>query len=209
MVRKFSITEWLILINLMVYIVIAIGGLSAFILNNNILVYIGQYNKFIFERGYFWELFTALFVHFNLAHLLGNMLFLLLFGYRAEDFYDWKEYLIIFISSGMIGNLLGLLFGADFLSAGASGAIFGLFGSLLYPLKRQSSKSMRAMIFIGVIFLIFAGLNYNVDHFSHWAGFIVGIVLGRFITRKKKILQKKIIKRDRFNLKERGKFGEY
>jgi len=194
MVRKLSITEWLVLINIIIYIILSIIGLSALTLNPDVLVFFAQYNKFIFERGYIWELITALFVHFHLGHLLGNLIFLLLFGYRSEDFYDWKKYLIIFLISGLIGNLLGLFLGPEFLSAGASGAIFGLFGSLIYPLKRESSRSLKGMIFIGVIFLIFSGMNYNVDSISHWVGFIVGLFLGKYFSKtarkKEKIIPK-------------------
>ncbi|MDD1779486.1 MAG: rhomboid family intramembrane serine protease [Candidatus Helarchaeota archaeon] len=183
MVRKLSITEWLVLANVSVFLVLSIIGGSILTLNPDVLVYIAQYNRFIFEQGYIWELFTALFVHFDPAHLIGNMIFLLLFCYRAEDFFNWRRVLLIYIGSGLVGNLLGLIFGPDFLSAGASGAIFGLLGALIYPLKKESPRTLKGMIFIGLIFLIFSGMNYNVDHISHWVGFIVGVVLGRHFTK--------------------------
>ncbi|MHA1648689.1 MAG: rhomboid family intramembrane serine protease [Candidatus Helarchaeota archaeon] len=195
--RKLSITEWLVLINIIFYVILAIIGFSVFTLNEDVLVYIGQYNKYVFERGYVWELATALFVHFHLGHLMGNMLFLLLFGYRAEDFFNWREYLTIYLVSGFVGNLLSLLLGSNVLSAGASGAIFGIFGAILYPIKQETPKSFKAMIFIGIIFLIFAGLNYKVDHFSHWAGFVVGIFLGKYLTQKKPIKRSVTIKKIR------------
>ncbi|MHA1277267.1 MAG: rhomboid family intramembrane serine protease [Candidatus Helarchaeota archaeon] len=183
--RKLSITEWLLIINLVSYVILAIIGLSVVELNINVVAYVGQYNRFIFQYGYVWQLITALFVHFHLGHLLSNMLFLLLFGYRAEDFFTWSEYLCIYLASGLIGNLLGLVMGPEFLSAGASGAIFGLLGAILYPIKKESQRTFKSMIFIGFIFLVFSGMNYNVDHFSHWAGFIVGLLLGIYFTRKK------------------------
>jgi len=53
---------------------------------------------------------------------------------------------------------------------------------------------LKGMIFIGLIFLIFSGMNYNVDHISHWVGFIVGVFLGRYFTKinwkKEKATQK-------------------
>jgi len=192
-VRKFSITEWLVILNSVMYIVLGIIGFSFFILNPDVVAYVGQYNRFIFERGYLWELLTALFVHFHLGHLIGNIVFLLLFGYRAEDFFNWKQYLWIYLASGLLGNILGLALGIDFFSAGASGAIFGLFGSLLYPIKRQTPRSLKAMIFVGLIFLILAGTNYNVDDVSHWSGFLVGLFMGRYFENlnwRKKISQR-------------------
>ncbi len=186
MARQLTITEWLVLVNIAMYVILAIIGLSALSLNEDVLVYVGQYNRYIFERGYGWELLSALFVHSHIGHLLGNMLFLLLFGYRAEDFFKWKQYLTIYLVSGLVGNLLGLVFPLNFLSTGASGAIFGILGAILYPIKQESSKSFKSMIFIGIIFLIFAGVNYNVDPVSHWAGFVVGILLGIYFTTQKK-----------------------
>jgi rhomboid protease GluP len=191
MVRKLSITEWLTIINLACYVVLAILGWAVIELNLNVVVWVAQYNKFILSYGFFWQLLTALFVHFHLGHLLGNMLFLLLFGYRAEDFFNWKEFLIIYLVSGLSGNVIGLVLGLDFLSAGASGAIFGLLGAILYPIKEESQRTFKGMIFVGLIFLIFAGMNYNVDHFSHWAGFIVGILLGRYFWKRKPLRPKK------------------
>lgn len=199
--RKFSITEWLLLINIAVYAVLAVIGLSVLELNSDVVVFVGQYNKFIFEYGFFWELGTALFVHFHLGHLIGNLVFLLLFGYRAEDFYTWKQFLVIYILSGLVGNVLGLMFGWDFFSAGASGAIFGLFGALIFPIQNEEPRTLKGMILIGVIFLIFSGVNYNVDHISHWAGFIVGLILGKLFTDKGLIQRKTIPEKAKYKLK--------
>jgi rhomboid protease GluP len=181
--RRLSITEWILIICIAMYVVLAVIGLSVLELNPTVVAYVGQYNRFIFERGYVWELLSALFVHFHLGHLIGNLVFLLLFGYRAEDFFNWKQYLIIFLGSGFAGNVLGLALGMEFFSAGASGAIFGLFGSLLYPLRRETPRTLKGMILIGLIFLIFSGVNANVDHVSHWIGFVAGLLLGRYFDR--------------------------
>lgn len=184
MARKLSVTEWLLLINVIAYAILAIIGFSAVVLNEDVLVYVAQYNRFIFERGYVWELVTALFVHFHLGHLIGNVIFLLLFGYRAEDFFNWKQILVIYLLSGLAGNVLGLVMGLDFFSAGASGAVFGLFGSLIYPIKREEPKSLKSMILIGIVFLVLSGVNSNVDHISHWIGFLVGILIGKYFEEK-------------------------
>ena len=179
MERRLSVTEWLLVINVVSYGVLAILGFSAITLNDSVVVFVGQYNRFIFEYGFVWELVTALFVHFHLGHLIGNMIFLLLFGYRAEDFYNWKQFLLIYVVSGAVGNVLGLTLGLEFYSAGASGAIFGLFGALIYPIKTEEPRTLKGMVLIGIIFLIFSGVNYNADHISHWVGFIVGLILGK------------------------------
>lgn len=184
MPRQLTITEWFAIGIIATYVVLAIIGFSVFSLNEEVLVYVAQYNRFIFERGYVWELITALFVHFHLGHLIGNLIFLLLFGYRAEDFFHWDQYLTIYLTAGLGGNALGLLLGVDFFSAGASGAIFGLFGCLIYPIKREAPRTLKGMLLIGVVFLIFSGVNHNVDHISHWIGFVVGLLLGKIFDAK-------------------------
>lgn len=82
---------------------------------NVILVY-GQVNSFVL-RGWYWQLFTSMFIHVSILHLLGNMLFLLMFGLRAEGLFSVEEYLIIYFLSGLAGNLLTLLFGLSMISA--------------------------------------------------------------------------------------------
>lgn len=201
MSRKLSITEWLVVLNISFFIVLAIIGLSPLILNDSVVIFVGQYNRFIFENGFIWELVTALFVHFHLGHLIGNVIFLLLFGYRAEDFYNWKQFLLIYLVSGIAGNVLGLALGMEFYSAGASGAIFGMFGALIYPIKTEEPKSLKGMILIGIIFLIFSGVNYNTDHISHWVGFLVGLILGKVYTDRKLIKGKEIPKKVKFKHK--------
>ena len=66
-----------------------------------------------------------MFIHADILHIFGNMFFLLIFGLRAEDMFDVKEYMLIYFLSGLCGGLLTLLFWpADTVSVGASGAIF-------------------------------------------------------------------------------------
>ena len=97
--------------------------------------------------------------------------------------------------------MIGLALGWDFLSAGASGAIFGLFGAIIFPIKQESPKKLKGMIIIGIIFLIFSGLNYNVDHISHWIGFIVGLLLGRLFTQRRMIKHEVVIEKPKFKRK--------
>ncbi|NIU82458.1 MAG: rhomboid family intramembrane serine protease, partial [Candidatus Thorarchaeota archaeon] len=87
-------------------------------------------------------LFTAMFVHVHLFHLLGNMLFLLIFGARGEELFSEKEFFFIYLGGGLSGNLLTLLMGPSTVSAGASGAIFGMFGACVIYLGQTSGQSI-------------------------------------------------------------------
>ena len=182
--NKLTLTTWLVIANIVLYTISAIISLNPIFINQDFLVYFGQYNKFVLERFYFWQLFTAMFFHFDLAHLLGNMVFLLLYGYRCEDFFSPSQYLIIYFTSGFIGNFLSLFLGVNVLTAGSSGAIFGLLGAVLYAIKIEEKRNFNQTLFIGFIFLIFAGIRYDVNPISHWMGFVIGIFISYLFIKK-------------------------
>ena len=91
-------------------------------------------------NGEVWRLFTAMFVHADIVHIFGNMFFLFIFGLRAEDMFDIKEYLLIYFLSGLSGGFLTLALWPEALSIGASGAIFGVLGATLIYARRSIGR---------------------------------------------------------------------
>jgi rhomboid protease GluP len=150
-----------------------------------ILVY-GQVNLFVM-RGWWWQLFTSMFIHVSILHLLGNMLFLLIFGLRAEGLFSIEEYLLIYFLSGLTGNLLTLLFGPSMISAGASGAIFGLFGACIIYMRRAIGQSIMSALLYS-FFLLMISSGPEVNNFAHFGGLVVGLAIGYALatTRKAK-----------------------
>lgn len=174
--KKFMPTYILIALNVIVYIYTSIIGGDFVSINVNVIATYGQYNLLVFN-GWYWQLFTSLFVHVNLMHILGNMLFLLIFGLRAEDLFAIQEYLLIYFASGLAGNLLTLLFGPYMISAGASGAIFGTFGACIIYIRRAIGQSvMTALFYAFFLFVISSGLNVN--FLAHLGGLVVGLLIG-------------------------------
>jgi rhomboid protease GluP len=174
--KKFMPTYILIALNVIVYIYTSIIGGDFVSINVNVIATYGQYNLLVFN-GWYWQLFTSLFVHVNLMHILGNMLFLLIFGLRAEDLFSIQEYLLIYFASGLAGNLLTLLFGPYMISAGASGAIFGTFGACIIYIRRAIGQSvMTALFYAFFLFVISSGLNVN--FLAHLGGLVVGLLIG-------------------------------
>ena len=87
----------------------------------------------LIKNGSILRLITSIFLHAGFLHFAMNVWALKLLGGQTENFYGHIKTLIIFIYSGIVGNLLSLLFmGENTISVGASGAIFGLMGSILY-----------------------------------------------------------------------------
>jgi rhomboid protease GluP len=148
-----------------------------------VLVTFGQTN-FLVAQGWYWQLFSAIFVHVNLAHLAGNMLFLLIFGFRAEKLFTTNIYFFIYFASGLLGNLLSLLMPPLTVSAGASGAIFGLFGaSVVYVGKTFGRSVTSALIYAFFLLLITAGTGVN--FFAHFGGLATGLLIGYAIAKSR------------------------
>jgi rhomboid protease GluP len=152
------------------------------------ILLLGQVNYLVLYYGWYWQLFTAIFVHVNIMHLAGNMLFLLIFGLRAEELFSFAEYLLIYLASGLAGNLLTLLLGPATISAGASGAIFGLFGACTIYVRRAIGQSIvGALMYAFFLLMISSGLYVNV--FAHLGGLAIGLLIGYGLaaTRKLKV----------------------
>jgi len=177
-----KLTFLLILINLLIYGFLAFLSKNPLIIDYNLLAIYGQYNLFVYE-GWYWQLFTSLFIHANLLHVLGNSLFLAFFGFKAEELFTKKVYLFIYFASGLTGNLLTLLMGANIVSVGASGAIFGLFGaSTIYMRKTMNQSILSALIYAMYLFLMNVGANINLV--SHLGGLATGLMIGYILAKK-------------------------
>ena len=139
--KNYMPTYILVAINIAVYGFTSYLSGNAIEMSDQVLVQFGQYNPYVFN-GEVWRLFTGMFVHANIAHIVGNMLFLFIYGLRAEDMFDIKEYLLIYFMSGLAGGLLTLFLWPDILSVGASGAIFGMIGATMVYLRRAIGQSI-------------------------------------------------------------------
>ena len=178
-------TTILIIANLGVYAFTSVAGGSLFFTSQNIIEILGQVNISVMN-GEYWQLFTSMFVHVDLLHLLGNMLFLLIFGIRAEDLFSKKEFFFIYFASGLSGNLLTLLMPPSTLSAGASGAIFGMFSAnAIYLGKTLGQSIMGALMYSFFLFILSAGRNVNL--LAHFGGLAAGLVIGYTLAKNRKL----------------------
>jgi len=174
--KKFMLTYIIIALNVIVYVYTAILSDDFISINYYVIRHYGQYNFFVLN-GWYWQLFTAMFVHVDIIHLLGNMFFLLIFGLRAEDLFAIQEYLLVYFLSGLTGNLLTLLFGPSMVSAGASGAIFGLFGACTIYIRRSVGQSVISALLYSFFLLMISG-SQNVNYLAHLGGLVVGLLIG-------------------------------
>lgn len=182
--EKYKSTYILIALNVVIYIYGAIVGGNALVTGNEVVYVWGQVNAFVFEGAY-WQLFTSMFIHASIYHLVGNMLFLLIFGLRGEEMFSLSEYLGIYILGGLAGNLLSLVFGPNFISVGASGAIFAMFGAcVIYDRRSMRQSIVGALVYAFFLFIINTGANVNI--LAHLGGLAVGLALGYIIASRRK-----------------------
>ena len=186
---EYAPTYVLIAANVAIYAFTSYLSGNAFEMSDSVLMHYGQINSLVFS-GEVWRLFTAMFVHANIAHIAGNMLVLFIFGLRAEKMFDLKEYLAVYFVSGLAGGLLTLvpLLGPDMLSVGASGAIFGLIGAVTVYARRSIGQSIiSALVFVFLLFAI--NLGQNVNYLAHLGGLGAGLLLGYLLATTRKTHQ--------------------
>ena len=186
--KKYMPTYIIIALNIIFYVCTSIIG-GDFITTGDLAIFwLGQVNFAIIYYGWYWQLFTSMFVHVSIVHLLGNMFFLFIFGLRAEELFSLKEYLFIYFLSGLTGNLLTLLFGLDMVSAGASGAIFGVFGACIIYIRRAIGQSIiTALMYAFFLFMI--NIGPGVNFLAHLGGLAVGLLIGYVLgaTRRRSV----------------------
>ena len=181
---KYKPTYILIAINVAVYVYTSIAGGNALTTSDNMIYMWGQVNYSVFQGAYY-QLFTSMFVHATIAHLVGNMLFLFIFGLRAEEMFSLPEYLGIYLLGGLAGDILTLVFGPYFVSVGASGAIFALFGATVIYSRRSIRQSIvGALVYAFFLFFISAGAGVNI--LAHLGGLAFGLLAGYWIAKNRK-----------------------
>ncbi|HMR68386.1 MAG TPA: rhomboid family intramembrane serine protease [Anaerolineae bacterium] len=154
--------------------------------NPQVLVLLGaNYGPGIME-GEVWRLFASMFLHIGIAHLAFNAYALFIFGLEMERLYDPGRFLVVYILSGLFGSLASFATkGPLVLSAGASGAIFGVIGmNLAYfllhrdALGRFGKARVQSTLVIIAINLLFGFTVPGIDNMAHIGGLVSGFVLG-------------------------------
>lgn len=141
--------------------------------------------------GQYWRFLTAIFLHGGFAHLLYNLLALALFGSVLESKIGWKNFLAVFFISGIIANIVALYFYPN--SLGASGAIFGIIGALIFisPFTMVWTAGLPMPLFLAGILWVTGDLvgayAYvagnpidNTGNIAHLGGVIIGLIMGFF-----------------------------
>lgn len=144
--------------------------------------------------GEYYRLFTGMFLHFGLEHLIYNMVCLIFMGDILEQVLGPVRYLIVYLAGGVAGNLLSMAMelhsGEYVVSAGASGAVFAVIGALLLVILREKGRlgtiSFRRMAMMAALSLLQGFTETGTDNVAHIGGFAMGFVLAVLLYHKNK-----------------------
>lgn len=181
---KLTPTTFLVAVNILVYIYTSLQGGNFIETDYRVLFQLGQFNNSVIGGNY-WQLLTSIFVHVDLLHIALNMLFLVIFGLRAEEQFKTEEYFAVYLLSGLSGSLLTLLFmPLNTLSAGASGAVFGMYGASIIYARKTFGQSITGALFYSFLFLMLTtGSGVNV--IAHFGGLAAGLIIGYMLAKSR------------------------
>ena len=180
--RRPVVTWALLAINLVVWGATMLAGGSQ---NTDVLLRFGaMYGPFI-ATGDYWRLFTAMFLHIGIPHLLFNSFGLLVFGSLVERIYGPIRFVTIYILAGLAGSVASYSFNMLSIGAGASGAIFGVLGALAAfffarrdMLGAMGRQNLLGLVIIAAFNLIFGFVTPGIDNWAHMGGLLGGVLIG-------------------------------
>ena len=193
-VAKYPILCYAILaINAMVFLLMELNGGST---NTATLIDFGAVSyHLVFTYGEYYRLVAPIFLHIGFMHLLFNTMSMVLFGIRTEKYFGHIKFLVIYLASGVAGNLAMALASEFALGAGASGSLYGMMGALLSftILRRQNVENFRPAV-LGMMIAVGIMMGFtmnqipdmpNVGNAAHIGGLVVGLGLGYILASDK------------------------
>lgn len=191
--KNIIITKVLIGISILAYLV-------SLLLTNNFsisLILMGANNRTLVLNGQIWRLVTSAFLHGNFIHLFVNMYSLWVIGSQVETYLGKIKFLVIYLLSALMGGVFSIVFLENSLSVGASGAIFGLMGSLLYfgyHYRLYLSNALSNQIIPIIILNLIMGFTIRgIDNAAHIGGLIGGYLATMIVGLKYKSTKKETI----------------
>lgn len=170
----------LIFINIVIWVIMLFNSNDMDI--SELIVKFGANSpQLVIVEGEYWRLFTSMFIHIGVAHLMCNCFAIYIFGTRVERYFGKKIFFGIYLISGLAGSIMSVLFSMS-ISAGASGAIYGLIGAISALTYQRNKKvdglSFYMIAFIGITGLAFGFLDPQIGNYAHIGGLIIGYIMG-------------------------------
>ena len=179
----FIVTPIIVWLNILVFVLMLVAGVHWFAPLGQDLMNWGANFAPLTTSGQWWRLLSSTFLHIGILHLLVNMWALLYIGVLLEPMLGTARYLSAYLIAGIAGSITSAAWNDLTISAGASGAIFGMYGLFLVLLTTKLiEKSARKTLFysIGafVLFNLSNGMNPGIDNAAHLGGLLTGAICG-------------------------------
>ena len=150
-----------------------------------------MYVPLVVREGEYYRLLTAVFMHFGISHLVNNMVILFVLGDNLERARGKVKYLVFYLICGVGANVFSMVVSIReyelAVSAGASGAIFGVIGGLLYVVIRNRGRledlSTRQLALFVACSLYFGFTSTGIDNAAHVGGLVLGFLLAAIFYR--------------------------
>jgi rhomboid protease GluP len=183
-------------VNVVVFLAMTVfGALNGLGLNGSqdfrVLLIFGAMQNQLIAQGEYFRLLTSMFLHIGLIHLAFNSYALFILGQDVERLYGAARFLLIYFLSGLGGSLASFALGASGISAGASGAIFGLIGTEIayFTLHRatfgqRGQAQLRSLLMLAGINLFLGFTIPGINNLAHMGGLVFGALLGWLLAPK-------------------------
>ncbi len=196
--KRIIFTNIISLICILMYVIVGIYGYNFFNFDANVLAKFGANNILLIKNGEMWRLLTCAFLHVGLIHLVVNMYSLRVIGPSVEGLIGKGKFVFIYLISAISASLMSLVFvDSNIVSVGASGAIFGLMGALLYfgyHYRLYLNDAIKTQIIPVILFnLIIGFMMPGIDNGAHIGGLIGGYLATMAIGIKNKSEKKDMI----------------
>lgn len=186
-VKLFTVNNLLVLINVFIFIILESLG------STEDMYFMLEHGAFFWPsikiHGEFYRFFTCIFIHFGFSHLAGNMIILFFLGDNLERAVGKIKYIMIYLMTGLAASGVScvyyLVIDEYVVSGGASGAIFGVVGALVYIVsvnrgKLEDLSSFKLILFVA--FSFYSGFtSTGVDNAAHVGGFLAGLIAGKIL----------------------------
>lgn len=184
------VTIFLAAVNVIIFLIIESVGSTE---DSEIMYQWGaMYSPDVFEGGQWYRIITSMFLHFGINHLLNNMVVLLILGYQMEEKYGRLKYLITYFVCGIVGNIISgaaeMAADSYTIGAGASGAVFGIFGVILvmvFKSRKQFGRVSAIQMIVLFLLMVFGNTQEGVDWMAHLGGALCGVVMALVLYKPK------------------------
>ena len=179
----YFITPILVNLNILIFVLMVLTGVNALLPDSDSLILWGANIRPLTTGGEWWRLLTSCFLHIGLIHLLMNMYALVYIGILLEPQLGKSRFLTDYLLTGIASSVSSLWWHDLTISAGASGAIFGMYGVFLAMLttnliEKSARKTLLTSIGIFVVYNLANGFKEGIDNAAHIGGLISGLIIG-------------------------------